>query len=87
MLAAWKQAIRTHSGKTWNLRIAKALEAVKDCNLQETKTRCQTREFDFSNQFKDMFEGELQLQENWNDQEARDRLNEAQTTLQQLHQG
>ena len=82
MLAAWSQAIWVHSGKMSNFGIAKALEVIKIYNLQETKSIRQATKADFTNQYVDMFEMELHLEHNSNDEGAQDTLNEAQAALQ-----
>ncbi|KAG0591318.1 hypothetical protein KC19_1G166400, partial [Ceratodon purpureus] len=86
LLQAWRDSIQANHQHTWNYRIAQALQAVKKSSDEETKRRKQKWTTEFEEQFIEVYDAEIMLQENWNNQEAREKLNEAQAQLQKVRQ-
>nr|PNR49656.1 hypothetical protein PHYPA_011552 [Physcomitrium patens] len=89
LLQTWQQTIRKYSTQNRNNRVAAAIQAVKVVSDWETKTKRRKKDWstEFENQFSAVYEAEITLQNQWNDAEARNKLDVAQSNLQRLRQG
>lgn len=73
--------METHSSKPWNARIVEGIKSIKqhsDRTVAAHKAKCRAT---YDIQLEPIFKAEQALQLNWNDQSARDKLNEAQLNL------
>ncbi|KAG0565770.1 hypothetical protein KC19_7G013300 [Ceratodon purpureus] len=86
LLAAWRQAMTFRLNAPYGERIADAVAAVKTCSDQITRRRRQESATEFEAQFEDVFEAELDLHANWQDEHARRQLNYAQAHLHKIRQ-
>jgi hypothetical protein len=84
--SAWRQAIDEDPSQPIDDRIATAVRKVKEASDQETRRKKIDWEKDFADQFVEVYAAELDLQDHWNNQEIRKRLNEAQADLHEIRQ-
>lgn len=86
LLELWNRAISVNPDNSWNTRFVTGLKAIKEYSDQKTRShRIQRREA-FTAQLAPVFTAEMELQRDWNDQQARETLNKAQMDLHQQRQ-
>lgn len=86
LIAEWHKTIGANTNRSWNARFAGSLKAIKLYSDQKLAARKAQRKETYEAQFAPIFEAELALQSDWNNQLARDQLNEAQIALHIIRQ-
>lgn len=86
LLTAWKKAMVENAGRSFQSKTIEALKAVKACSDSFTKQLKQDIRDKFQQQYEEVIEAEIDLQENWGSVEARDTLNAAQIELHIIRQ-
>lgn len=80
-MGAWQTSISTYQDESWPTKIRKAIQEVKISNDMLVKERNQSRKKQFQEQFREVKEAKMLLQNNWESLSIRLQLDQAQETL------
>ena len=72
--------------ETWNQKMVVANQAIRAKSEELTKAQRKKWKETYLSQFEDIIDVEEELQHNWNSQEARDKLSDAQAILHEVRQ-
>lgn len=81
LLTSWKKAILENQNRPWQIKITKALKAVKMCSDTYTSQIKKDAQDKFQAQYEEVIETEIDLQGDRGNNKARDRLDAAQMEL------
>ena len=85
LLATWRSVMDSDI-LTWNKKVVAANQAIRAKSDELTKTQRKKWKEVYLSQFDDIIAAEEELQHNWNSQEARDRLSDAQAVMHEVRQ-
>ena len=86
LLNTWKEVMADEIVGSWNLKMVQANKAIIARSEEITKTQRKKWKETYQAQFNDITEAEAELQQNWDSQEARERLSEAQVRLHEVRE-
>ena len=85
LLDIWKTVMNSDL-ETWNKKMVAANQAIRAKSDELTKAQRKKWKDAYLSQFEDIIAAEEELQHNWNSQEARDKLSDAQAVLHEVRQ-
>jgi exonuclease III len=85
LLATWKE-VMTSDLETWNKKIVAVTQAIRNKSDELTKHQRKQWKEAYQAQFEDIIEAEEELQNNWESEEARNKLSDAQAVLHEVRQ-
>ena len=85
LLDTWKTVMNSDL-ETWNKKMVAANQAIRAKSDELTKAQRKKWKEAYLSQFEDIIAAEEELQHNWNSQEARDKLSDAQAVLHEVRQ-
>ena len=85
LLATWKEVMDSPL-ESWNHKMVKVSQAIREKSEELTKAQKQKWKDTYLSQFEDIITAEEELQHNWESQEARDKLSDAQAILHEVRQ-
>ena len=85
LLDTWKEVMNANL-ESWNHKMVKVSQAIREKSEELTKAQKQKWKDTYLSQFEDIIAAEEELQHNWESQEARDKLSDAQAVLHEVRQ-
>ena len=86
LLKTWKSVMNNDSIGSWNQKVVEANHAIRIESEALSKAQRKKWKETYRAQFEDIIAAENDLQQNWDSEEARDRLSEAQVQLHEVRQ-